>query len=165
MSSRKTASGQWTGMSTYSVDESSNLPSCRRPGVSVAPAFMEQPSNIPDHYYLGLKVTAPVNAATPPHTHGGGAIAATMIKGKMLNQMVCPDHDPESQGSGPKVYGPGETWYEPPGCHHVRSENVGDEEAEFIAVFVIDKKKVDTEGLQSLVVIDAAVEEAKGSKV
>lgn len=115
-------------------------------------------------YYLGLRVTAPVNAATPPHTHGGGAIVATVIKGKVLNQMVCPDHDPESQGSGPKVYGVGEVWYEPPGCHHVRSENVGDEEAEFIATFVVDKKKVDTEGLQSLVVIDAAVEEAKRSK-
>ena len=87
-----------------------------------------------------------------------------MIRGKMLNQMVCPDHGPESQGSGPKVYSVGETWYEPPGCHHVRSENVGDEEAEFIATFVIDKKKVDTEGLESLVVIDAAVEEAKRSK-
>ncbi|KAK5047504.1 hypothetical protein LTR84_006601 [Exophiala bonariae] len=132
-----------------------------RPDVSVAPVFQESPSNIPDHYYLGLMVTAPVNAATPPHTHGGGAIVATMIRGKMLNQMVCPHHDPDSQGTGPKVYSVGESWYEPPGCHHVRSENVGDEEAQFLAVFVIDKKKVDTEGLASLVVIDAAVEEAQ----
>jgi quercetin dioxygenase-like cupin family protein len=104
-----------------------------------------------------MKVTAPVNAATPPHTHGGGAIVATMIKGKMLNQMVCPEHDPDSQGTGPKIYSVGESWYEPPGCHHVRSENAGPEEAEFIATFVVSKAKVDNEGLQSLVVIDAEV--------
>lgn len=84
-----------------------------------------------------------------------------MLKGKMLNQMVCPDHGPDSQGSEPKVYSAGESWYEPPGCHHVRSENIGDEEAEFLAVFVVSKEKVDKEGLQSLVVIDAEVEERK----
>ncbi|KIW58252.1 hypothetical protein PV05_02791 [Exophiala xenobiotica] len=117
-----------------------------RPVATVALAFQHSPSNIPNHYYLGVKVTAPVNAATPPHTHGGGAIVATMIRGKMLNQMVCPNHDPDSQGSGPKIYAAGESWYEPPGCHHVRSENVGDEQAEFIATFVIDKETVNKEG-------------------
>ena len=136
----------------------------RRPVPAVKPDFTHAPSNLPDHYYLGLRVTAPVNAATPPHTHGGAAIVVTMIRGKMLNQMVCPDHDPESQGTGPKVYSVGDTWYEPPGCHHVRSENVGDEEAEFLAAFVVSREKVDKEGLRSLVVIDAEVEEAKQSK-
>jgi hypothetical protein len=110
---------------------------------------------------MGLMVTAPPNSATPPHTHGGAAVVATMIRGQMLNQTVCPNHDPDSQGTGPKVYSVGESWYEPPGCHHVRSETVGDEEAQFLAVFIIDKEKVDKEGPASLVVIDADVEEAK----
>lgn len=87
-----------------------------------------------------------------------------MIRGKVLNQMVCPHHDPDSQGTGPKIYGVGENWYEPPGCHHVRSENVGDEEAQFMAWFVVSKEKVDKEGLMGLVVIDAAEEEKKGSQ-
>jgi hypothetical protein len=39
--------------------------------------------------------------------------------------------------SGAKVYGPGESWYEAPGCHHVRSETVGNEEALFIANLVV----------------------------
>lgn len=121
----------------------------------------ENPSNMPDHYYLGLKVTCPVNGATPPHTHGGAAIQATMIRGTMLNQMICPHHDPDSQGSGPQIFKPGDSWYEPPGCHHVRSENVGDEEAEFVAWFVVKKETVDKGGLMALVVIDAAVEEAR----
>lgn len=82
-----------------------------------------------------------------------------MIKGKMLNQTVCPHEDPDGQGSGPKIYSEGDTWYEPPGCHHVRSENVGDEEAVFIASMVVSKERVDKHGFASLVVIDAEVKE------
>ena len=121
----------------------------------VTPSFQQSPSNIPDHYYLGLRVTAPAHAATPPHTHGGAAVVATMIRGRMINQMVCPEHDASSQGTGPKIVTAGETWYEPPGCHHVRSENPDDSEAEFLAIFVVSKEKIDKEGLGSLVVIDA----------
>jgi len=81
-------------------------------------------------------------AATPPHTHGGAAIVATMIRGHVVSQMVHTHVDPttgktHTVDSGPKVYGPGESWYEAPGCHHVRSETVGSEEALFIANFVV----------------------------
>ena len=78
-------------------------------------------------------------------------------------QMVCPDHDPESQGSGVKTYTVGESWYEPPGCHHVRSENAStEEEAFFIVNLVQETKKIEELGmLNALVVIDADVEEKK----
>lgn len=111
---------------------------------------------------VGLMVTAGVNSATPPHNHGGAAVLATMIKGKMLNQMVCPDHDPQSQGTGPQIHSAGESWYEPPGCHHVRSENVGDEEAQFLATLILDTERIEKLGmLAATVVIDAAEEEKK----
>lgn len=73
--------------------------------------------------------------------------------------------------SGAKVYGPGESWYEAPGCHHVRSENVGDEEALFIANMVVSDKvfeglDMDAEGIEAdfakiarVVIIDKDVEE------
>lgn len=108
--------------------------------------------------FVGLKVKAPVNAATPPHSHGGAAVTATMIRGRMLNQMVCGD-----DVDGPRIYDAGETWYEPPGCHHVRSENVGDEEAVFIANLIVDTTRIEELGmLDALVVIDAAEAEEKG---
>lgn len=88
-----------------------------------------------------------------------------MIKGKILNQMACPHHRPDSQGSGPKIYCAGRSWYKPPSCHHVRSENVGDEEVEFIAVFVVGKEKVDNEGLQRLAVTDPEVDERNQARV
>ena len=38
-----------------------------------------------------------------------------------------------------KVYQAGETWFEPPGAHHVISENASDSEpAKVLTVFVVD---------------------------
>ena len=65
-------------------------------------------------------------------------------------------------------YGPGESWYEPPGCHHVRSENASkDEEAVFIATLIQDTEKIERLGVvNALVVLDAVEEEkAKAAKV
>ena len=59
----------------------------------------------------------------------------------------------------------GETWYEAPGCHHVRGENVSkDEEASFFAIFVIDKAVVENQGMGVLFQLDADMEgkERKG---
>jgi hypothetical protein len=78
-------------------------------------------------------------------------------------QMVCPGEDPEGQGSGLKYFGPGDSWYEPPGCHHVRSSNAStEEECEFIATLIVDTERIERLGvIDALVVIDAAEEEKK----
>lgn len=111
--------------------------------------------------YIGLKVRFPVGAAVPPHYHGGAAVIATVLKGSVLNQMVCGD-----ESEGPKIYNEGETWYEPPGCHHVRNENAGNEEAVFVANFVIETRKIDELGVRdALMQIDAEEEEkSKGGE-
>lgn len=62
------------------------------------------------------------------------------------------------------TYKQGETWYERPGCHHVRSENVSDdpnEEAVFYAVIVIDDATLEKGGMESVFVLDADKEERK----
>jgi hypothetical protein len=67
------------------------------------------------------------------------------------------------QCSGPKIYGPGESWYEMPGCHHVRSENVGEdgEEAQFVANLVIDSSRLEAaeNAIAGVFIIDAEEEE------
>ncbi|KIW87808.1 uncharacterized protein Z519_11392 [Cladophialophora bantiana CBS 173.52] len=131
-----------------------------RPGNTVEVVYQHQPSNIPGMTFIGLKVTSPINSATPPHKHGGAAVVATLIRGRMLNQMEC-----DGKNDGPKVHSEGECWYEPPGCHHVRSENAGDEDAVFIANFVIETKKIEVLGIPgALVQIDAEEAERKDTK-
>ena len=76
-----------------------------------------------------------------------------MLRGASLNQMNCDE---------PHVYVEGDTWYEAPGCHHIRSENAcktPDEEATFYAVLVIDDEVIEKEGYAGLAVLDADVEE------
>ena len=85
-------------------------------------------------------------------------MVATVIRGRVLNQMVC-----DGESHGPTIHSEGDTWYEPPGCHHVRNENAGDDEAIFIANFVIETKKIEELGiLKALVQIDAEEEEKEG---
>ena len=101
----------------------------------------EKMSNAPGKSYIGLRETCPPNATTPPHRHGGASVAATVIKGRVLNQMICPD----GTVIGPQVYETGESWFEAPGCHHVQCRNAGGEgeEAVFVAGFVVDGEHSD----------------------
>lgn len=86
-------------------------------------------------------------------------MSATVIQGRVLNQMICAD----GHVVGPRVYEKGESWYEPPGCHHVRSENAGDEEAMFIASLIVDEEAIKRKGvMKALVVIDAELQEENG---
>ncbi|KAH6887690.1 hypothetical protein B0T10DRAFT_549661 [Thelonectria olida] len=148
-----------------------------RPGVEVKVSHLHNPPNLPDKTWIGLLVTSPVNSATPPHTHAGAAIVATVIRGHVINQMVHTHVDASgkshSHDSGAKIYGPGESWYEAPGCHHVRSETVGDEDAVFIANLIVDSTvfegldmkatgaEADGARIGRVFVIDADIEEQK----
>ncbi|MCJ1375048.1 hypothetical protein MMC20_006282 [Loxospora ochrophaea] len=108
---------------------------------------------MPDKALITLLVTLPPHAATPSHTHNGAAVTALMLRGASLNQMNCDE---------PFVSREGETFYEAPGCHHVRSENACEnpvEEASFFAVMIIDQEIIERDGYEGLVVVDAAVEE------
>lgn len=78
-------------------------------------------------------------------------------------------HHGDGDASPAKVYGPGESWFEAPGCRHVRSETVGDEEAVFIANMVVGDEVFEGLGrdagegerIARVVVIDKDVEERK----
>ncbi|KAL8743431.1 MAG: hypothetical protein Q9190_004216 [Brigantiaea leucoxantha] len=121
----------------------------RRPRETFKLLSHHHPPNIPGKSLVTLLVTLPPGAATPPHTHAGAAVTALMIRGASLNQMNT---------EKPKVYHEGETWYEAPGCHHVRSENVCEdpnESASFYAMLIVDDKVIEENGYEGLVVLDA----------
>ncbi len=79
-------------------------------------------------------------------------------------QMICPGEEPEGQGKGRVNYTVGESWYEPPGCHHVVSSNASmEEECVFVATMVVDTERIERLGvLGALVVIDAEEEDKMG---
>ncbi|KAL3469285.1 hypothetical protein BJX99DRAFT_252110 [Aspergillus californicus] len=103
------------------------------------------PPNIPGKQIIVARILMDPNAASPPHTHGGAAVVAITLEGTVLNQM----NDEE-----PIVSKKGEIWYEGPGCHHVRSENIGPEKVAFLAVLVVDDEVV-KDGYHNILVLDA----------
>lgn len=123
----------------------------RRPREDFEIVNVYHPSNIPGKAVVLLTIDMVPNAATPPHTHGGAAAIAIVVDGVVLNQMNCDE---------PIVSKKGDMWYEAPGCHHVRSENVGgSEKAKFLAILIVDDEVI-KDGFHNIVVLDAEKEDA-----
>ena len=102
--------------------------------------------NCPGKSSIGLLVTFPPNAATPPHRHAGAAVSALVLEGSVLNKM---NSDPT------RVFDKGGSWFEAPGCHHLVSANLSTtESAKIIATLVVDTEVVEKGGVKALVEFD-----------
>lgn len=108
------------------ADDSKN-----RPHETVTPNFMKEIPNVPGKSMIAAVVTYPPNGASPSHHHAKSAfIYAYVLEGEVRSSV---------DGSAPKIYKVGESWYEAPGAHHTISENASDSKpAKLLAVFVVD---------------------------
>ena len=127
----------------------------------------------PGKSILGLRVSFPPSAATPPHTHHGAFIAVNVLAGSVLNKMNddpmtikkvgFPREDAESNSLTMRKVGDG--FNEAPGCRHLISANASDtEEAVIQAVLILESEKMDAliekDGAMGLVLIDEEYREA-----
>lgn len=120
---------------------------------SIAPAFQYKLVNVPGKSIIGLTVSFPPNAASPPHRHGGASVAAVVLEGAVFNKM---NNDPTT------VIETGGTWYEAPGCHHrVSANHSKTEPAKILATFVVDTEVVEDGGLAALVQVDEEYRDVK----
>jgi quercetin dioxygenase-like cupin family protein len=83
---------------------------------------------------VAVVVTYPPGGKSPAHHHAASSfIYAYVLSGVVRSQV---GNEP------PKVYKPGESFYELPGSHHSISENASDSEpASLLAVFVVDSNE------------------------
>ncbi|WP_408149262.1 cupin domain-containing protein [Caballeronia glebae] len=65
--------------------------------------------------------------ASDAHMHPG-SIFAYVLEGRVTSQL---------EGGSAKTYGPGESWYEPPGAHHIVSRNASATKPAKLLVFAI----------------------------
>ena len=122
----------------------------RRPFPSLEVLYKYKLLNTPDKSILGLKVTFPPGASTPPHTHAGAFVAVNVLSGTVLNKM---NDDPMT------IKKSGDSFYEAPGCRHRISDNASHtEEASIIATLILETETMDAlmekVGVAGLVVID-----------
>ncbi|WP_426619433.1 cupin domain-containing protein [Pseudomonas rustica] len=113
---------------TSQADDNSN-----RPHETVTPNFMKEIPNIPGKSLVAAVVTYPPNGASPSHHHAKSAfIYAYILEGEIRSSV---------DGSAPKIYKVGESFYEVPGSHHAISENASKTKpAKLLAVFVVDSE-------------------------
>jgi len=79
-----------------------------------------------------VTVSYPPGGTTPGHRHGQAFVYAYVLSGHVRTQV---------EGEPEKVVGPGESWFEMPGAHHMVSANASKTEpAKFLVVFIAGDK-------------------------
>src|ERR1700679_1964082 len=94
----------------------------------VAPQFMHALPDMPGKTMKVVTVSYAPGAASPAHRHGQAFVYAYVLSGHVRTQV---------EGEPEKVLGPGESWFEAPGAHHIVSGNASKTEpAKFLVVFI-----------------------------
>lgn len=98
------------------------------PPAKVSPLMARALANAPGQTLTAVTVNYPPGGKSAAHRHPG-SVFVYVVSGKVRSQVST---------NGPvKVYGPGETFFEPQGSTHMVSENASDSEpASILAVFV-----------------------------
>ena len=93
----------------------------------VQPVMRQAIPEAPGKTVLVATVTYAPGQDSTPHKHPG-SIFAYVVEGSVVSQL---------DGSPAKTYGAGESWYEPPGAHHLVSRNASTTRPAKLLVFAI----------------------------
>jgi quercetin dioxygenase-like cupin family protein len=86
--------------------------------------------NVRGKTFTSAIVSFPPGVHAAPHRHGSAFVYAYVLAGTVRSQV---DDKPVS------TFGPGDSWVEQPGAHHVLTENTNStQEAKLLVVFVAD---------------------------
>ena len=98
------------------------------PSETLAPLFEQVLPNVPGKTFTSAIVTFPPAARAVPHRHGDAFVYAYVLEGTVSSQL---------EGEPAHVYHQGENWSEPPGAHHLATENTSPTEpAKLLVVFI-----------------------------
>ena len=96
-----------------------------------APVFQQNLPNVAGKTFTVVTVEFAPGARAAPHRHGQAFVYAYVLEGAVRSQL---------EGQPAQTYRAGQSWYEPPGSHHVLTENVSaGEPARLLVVFVADE--------------------------
>lgn len=98
---------------------------------SVTPKFEQAITNIPGKSLVAVEVNfAPGETSAPHHHAKSGFLYVYVVQGAIESQLG---------GEAAHTYRAGDSFFEPPGTHHVLARNVSTTEpAKLLAVFVVD---------------------------
>jgi quercetin dioxygenase-like cupin family protein len=109
-----------------------------RPTETLKPLLQQALPNVKGKTFTSAIVDFPPNARAMPHRHGQAFVYAYVLEGTVRSQL---------EGKPVSTYHQGQNWVEPPGAHHVLTENTSPtKRAKLLVVFISntgDKLKVD----------------------
>jgi quercetin dioxygenase-like cupin family protein len=98
------------------------------PSETLAPLFEQALPNVPGKTFTSAIVSFPPGARAVPHRHGNAFVYAYVLEGTVSSQL---------EGEPAHVYHQGENWSEPPGAHHLATDNTSPTEpAKLLVVFI-----------------------------
>ncbi|MBR0874837.1 cupin domain-containing protein [Bradyrhizobium tropiciagri] len=98
---------------------------------TVAPKFEHVIPNIPGKSLVSAEVTFPPGATSLPHHHAKSAFLYVYILSGAIESQL--------EGEPARTYRVGDSFFEPPGAHHVQARNLSaTEPAKILAVFIAD---------------------------
>jgi quercetin dioxygenase-like cupin family protein len=98
---------------------------------TVSPSMQQDLPNVPGKSFTSVIVTFPPGGRAAPHRHGQAFVFAYVLEGSVRSQL---DNEPAVN------YAAGQSWSEPPGAHHLLTENVSATlPAKLLVVFISDK--------------------------
>lgn len=99
------------------------------PGAETLTLLHSEPlPNAAGKTFTSALVTFPPAARAVPHRHGDAFVYAYVLEGSVSSEL---------EGAPAHVFHAGESWSEPPGAHHVATENTSrTDEAKLLVVFV-----------------------------
>jgi quercetin dioxygenase-like cupin family protein len=108
------------------------------PSETVSTLVEQALPNVKGKTFTSVRVDFPPGARAVPHRHGDAFVYAYVLEGTMRSQL---------SGEPLRVYNQGDHWVEPPGAHHVLTENTSAKKsAKLLVVFISntgEKIKVD----------------------
>ena len=100
---------------------------------TIKPLFRQALPNVEGKSFTTIEVTFGPGVKALPHRHGQAFVYAYVLAGAVRSQL---------EGEPVKTYETGQSWFEPPGAHHLLTENVSDQTpATLLVTFVADSKE------------------------
>ncbi|MEU6322004.1 cupin domain-containing protein [Streptomyces sp. NPDC047009] len=109
-----------------------------RPTETLSPVFEQPLPNVKGKTFTSAIVDFPPNSHALPHRHGAAFVYAYVLEGTVRSQLA---------GEPVRTYHQGQNWVEPPGAHHVLTENTSrTKPAKLLVIFITntgDKLKIE----------------------
>lgn len=110
------------------ASQSSGSPTSQHPSETTSPLLKQPLPNVKGKTFTSEIVYFPPNARAAPHRHGSAFVYAYVLEGTIRSQLA---------GEPVRTYHQGQNWVEPPGAHHLLTENTSrTKPAKLLVIFV-----------------------------